>query len=613
MASFIRLAAFRFISTLYAVVQNHWLALASAFLVGMIYVLPHVVFMISLGDGYRGIPMMQTANEDEYLFRIQEIVDGHPLLGSPVFYEYKNQPPLSPPGGEFFYALPAMVLGVSPANVLIASRFFLPFILFLLIYIFIWQLTGGENIWSNTFNAIAGAFFITLGYDLVDYRSLWGALFGEQSFGSGFLLWSRPVNPILGAIFLFSFLICVWKVTEKKIVRALPVIGGAIFLALMIASYFFSWGIAVSVAGLLTLLCVLRKEYKTAAIFFGVLILGFLLASPYWYGAWRASQSPWYADSLLRSGLFYTHYPLLNKLLLLTFVFYFCVLLFDGIRQYRNGKIIKSLPERQWFCFAMLLGGLWAYNQQIITGRTVWPYHFVQYTIPLSIAVVAILMYAEIRKYSRHVWMAWVVVAIAASLTFGIYVQVGTYRNVYAADRDRQRYAPLFDWFNQQEKDCVVLTAGKSESFANFDSAIPAFTHCNLYDSAWTYSLMPEERIYHNLLVRLALDGATAESIEEYLEEHAGDVRLYLATNWKGLFKTGDFPDFSDTRLEERLWRLPGDFREFAKKDFKFELKKYRLDYIFINEAPLNRATSDLVKKMESVYNAGNFNVYRFR
>jgi len=52
--------------------------------------------------------MMRTANEDFYLARIQEILDGHPSVGSPAFSEYKNEPPLSPPV-RYFFSVPVCI------------------------------------------------------------------------------------------------------------------------------------------------------------------------------------------------------------------------------------------------------------------------------------------------------------------------------------------------------------------------------------------------------------------------------------------------------------------------------------------------------------------------
>ena len=194
-----------------AILKNNYFVLTVGVIVGLIYVLPNVFFIASLGDSYRGIPMMQTANDDFYLARIQEVLDGHPLIGSSAFFEYKNQFPISPPVGEILYALPSLIFGVSPSNTLIAGRFFLPAILFFLVYCLIRQLTDEGNIFANKINAVAGALWVTLGYDLIDYRSVINFFTGDQAFSYGFLIWARPVNPILGAVFLFSFILFMLK------------------------------------------------------------------------------------------------------------------------------------------------------------------------------------------------------------------------------------------------------------------------------------------------------------------------------------------------------------------------------------------------------------------
>src|SRR3989338_4225558 len=143
--------------------KEHYMAFGLAILVGLIYIAPNIFFILSLGDDYKGIPMMQSANEESYLARIHEILDGHPMLGSPFLYEYKEEWPIAPPTGEMFYAIPSIVLGVPPQNILIASRFFLPLILFLLVYLIIYRLSD-SNAFSGKINGIAGALFVTLGY-----------------------------------------------------------------------------------------------------------------------------------------------------------------------------------------------------------------------------------------------------------------------------------------------------------------------------------------------------------------------------------------------------------------------------------------------------------------
>lgn len=593
------------------ILKSNKLSFLMAAIVGLIYIAPNIIFIASLDDNYKGIPMMQTANEDFYLARIQEVLDGHPSLGSPAFFEYKDQIPLSPPTGEFIYAVPSLIFNVSPVNILIASRFFLPFILFLLVYFLILRLTDTMDSIKAKINAIAGALFVTLGYDLIDFRALFNYLKGISASGD-FLIWSRPVNPILGAIFLISFLIFLWCILQNQEIKRqkLYIAGASIFLALMITNYFFSWGIAVSVAAALVLIYFFKKEYKPVKNLIIVVIFGFLLSSPYWYFAFKASQSPWYHNSALRDGLFYTHYPIFNKLMLAV-LFTYLILIFLQNFKLREKKITMPVFQNwHWFCLALILGSLWVYIQQIATGMTIWPYHFVQYTIPLAIIVLMVLFYRIINEKSHLLWKAGTLLIILSSLSFGIYAQASAYKEFYHYYSNLQSYAPLFDWINQQEKDCVILVKDNPKEGYSLNGLILSFTHCNVYNSTWLFSIIPDDRIRHNYLVRMLFNGATAQNAGKYLEEHKREPQGYLFANWKELYSIKDFPDVVNN-VAERLKKLPEDYKKFVTGDLKSELKKYKLDYILI-KGQTEGLVSDLLKGLEPIYFLDDIVIYKF-
>lgn len=604
-------------------IKKHYLAIIIAVLVGFIYIAPNALFIFSLGDQYRGIPMMQTTNEDFYLARMQEIVDGHPLLGSTPFYEYKEGYPLSPPTGELLYSLPSLLFDTSPVSTLVASRFFLIFIFFLLSYYLILGLLNERESFSSKANAIAGALFIILGYDLIDYRSLFNFLLGKNLIlANSFLIWSRPVNPILGALFLFSFLIFIRRIIQTKEWRKFDVFGASFFLALMIMSYFFSWGIAVSVLAALIAAHLLKKEFKTVKKLTAVLLFALVLSSPYWLMSWQASKSEWYHDSVLRSGIFYTHYPILNILLLaVLFVYIFAIV--SRIFKLKKDSIswhffalddadnCSMLENWHVFPLALILGSLCVYSQQIITGVTIWPYHFVQYTIPLAIVAMMVLFYNSIRIAYPHIWKLGIVFLIFSTLLFGVYVQASSYNRFYAYSRFVQSYSTVFDWLNQREKDCVVIAVGETKFGYSLNGLVPALTHCNTYNSNWVYSLLPEDRIYHNYLTKIFFNGAIDKNIEQYVAKNQAEARGWLFSDWKELYGVKQFPDFTNTKLIERIKKIPDDYRNFFKQDIETELKKYRIDYI-LSDGVLS---TDILAKLPNLkvsFQTGNLIIYSF-
>ncbi|MDP3710329.1 MAG: hypothetical protein Q8R29_01230 [bacterium] len=552
--------------------------------------MPNLIFINSLGEEYKGIPMLQTANEDAYLARIREIVDGHWLVGSFTSFEYKNYLPLTPPTGEFFYAIPSLLFNISPVNTLIASKLFFPAILFVLVYYLIYLLIeSGGSVWQRKLSSLAGAFVVTLGYDLVDYRNLWGFLSGKIDLTDQFLLWARPVNPILGAIFLFSFLIILWGILTKSENSCIRILTAGMFLALMMGSYFFSWGIAVSILGTVVLIYLSQKNFKIVKRLVGVVLVALVLSSPYWYMSWLASQNPWYKDSILRSGIFYTHHPILNKFILASLVFYFILIFIDAFKflggHFRLREIAsflkkEQLNERNIFCLATLLGSLWAYNQQVVTGVTLWPYHFVQYSIPLVFVFFITLLHNIIKKWSKLIWFFVVFLIIISSLAFGIYTQTSVFYKHFGDYKKLQLYDSVISWLNNKEKDCVVLISNDSDSAIKIENLIPSFTHCNLYISNAFLSLMPSDRIYHNYLIYLRLKGISAKSIDKYLNEHKPEIRKFLLNNWKEVYQVKNFPDFTYSKSESRIANIAKDYKDFSTRDFRSELSRYKLDFI---------------------------------
>jgi len=613
----------------------HALALLFAFAVGALYVVPHISFIVSLGDAYRGIPLLQTQNEDYYLTRIREIIDGHYSTGSFLFHEYKDAPPLTPPTEEFLYAIPTLLFGTSVITTIIVSRFVLPFGLFLLIYFLLVRLTstkrreenghgdaGTERTLAQKLTAISGSLLITLGYDLINYRAVWRYLLGEDSLAGSFLMWSRLVHPIWGAIFLFLFLLCLYALMcGTKRIKSVVLLSSAL-LALMFGSYFFSWGLAVSIGTVLFVIAFFRKEFSLLKQLFVVFAGGVLLSSPYWWNAWVASQSPWYELALLRGGLFVTHYPMWNKFMLAVLGLYILLVWLipllqkwwrGGIHLPVAGKETFELAETwQWFLLAVIAGSLWVYVEQVITGKTIWPYHFAQYTIPLGIIASLVLGHRLVRPKLSILWWSAMGIIALASVTYGIAVQATVYSNSFPHYLALQKDAPILERLNAEKGECVVFFNKNDLSARNWNFMVTAFTSCDIYAEDGPSLLMPFERIYHGYLATLRLRGLQAKDIQVYIRDNPAELRQYLFGNWKGLYNRSDFPDITDTALTERIAKLPEDYTAFMKQDFREVLNRYALDYI-LSSSPLLSSVLKELPGTELIEQAGDLFLYRFK
>ena len=578
--------------------RDHFLAIVISLCIGLICVAPHIVFKISLGNEYKGIYLTQTSDELAYLARIQEIVDGYWTTGSVPFFEYKNNPPLMPPT-----ALETLIAGInkffkiSVTNIVIAGKFFLPAIFFLLIYFLVNHLTEKKESIGNKINAIAASLLIVLGYDLIDYKSLFSFFYGRGS-PEYFLLWTRPSNPILGGLLIYSFLLVVWHLyanREGKNRFGLVFFSGLI-LALAITSYFFSWAVILSIVGLLAIVGLFKKNFRFFKNLFFMVLTGLILASPYFYNIYLGSKNIFYQESAFRTGLFLTHEPILNIFLIFSFIIFLILSFFFK-------KIVKeNIFKEDWWLFSLILilAGFISFNQQVITGRTIWPFHFVQYTVPLSITALFVVFYNLKNKIEKlkGLWGLLIILIIVSSLSFGIYTQISVYKKNYEKYKEMQKYADVFGWINKNiKKDCVIL----SEDRAFMNQAIPAFTHCNVYFSDFWSFLLPFDRIYYNFLVYLRLEGVSSDEIENYIKKNTDDILVYL-------YGTHTMIDYNVADYEDVLKKIATDYKEFLTKDFEAELKKYRIDYL-VSEKKINKNFNNL----NLVYGANNIFLYQFK
>lgn len=558
-----------------------WLLIVGALAVGILSVAPQFLALWSIGDQYRGSPFLFLDNEETYLARIRELTEGKWGLGSPFLHEYKANPAPVLPFGEYFYALPVILFDIDLSDIVVASKFILPAVFFVLVYLLAVRVAGSQS-FPSRINAASIGFAVTLAYDLVDYRTAWSLVTGLNP-ATHLLLWTRLVNPVIGGILLFLVLHFLWTVVRHD--RWVPAISASILLATM-PFYFFSWVIAVCTTAACGAVLMLWREKQRALKVFTALVIAFILQIP-------LMQRLAFLDraAAMRNGMFFTHTPVVNKLLLVT-VLIFVVSLIAFYVQDRAGQ--RAATEKQWwilFASSLLLGGIVAMNQQVVTGRTVWPYHFVQYTIPLSMFIILIALYHVVLRWRRGTWYAIAFLVMFASLFFGAHSAI-SYTHNLDKFRDLQRYAGVLSWLEQNGgNDCVVL--GNDSQL--LDRLVPAYTHCDVYTTEYTFFGVPAERIRHNYLVTLRLRGIDPREMESYLRSRVLEVNSIFFEDWNQLFS-----EEPDERVERVIKQLASEYTDFVKKDFLTELKRFRVDFI-VSEGEFNGREMQLpVRLIES-------------
>lgn len=562
-------------------------------LVGLLSVAPHLLAVSSLGDGYKGIPFIYLDDEDYYLARIREITEGHWLATSPFFLEYKSWPAVILPLGEYFYAIPSLLMIVAPEDILILAKFLFPALLFFLVYRLARKLISEEN--NRELTAVLAGLMVTIGYDIAHDASTFLDILRGQATGVQLSVWTRPVNPITGGLLLFAYLNVVWEILQHRSKR-FAVVGG-VLIALM-ASYVFSWGLALAVTSVLVVLQAINKNWDAVKRLCLTAGIGLLISAPYWIALGRTLAGD-NASVSARNGMLYTRLPMLNKTLLAGLSLFILI----SAWEYWKTKDYKKIIFSPWwlFCASLLAGGLIAFNQQLLTGRTIWPYHFVQFTKPfVYLALIAGASNLVFSKYPR-LWKVGAAGAIVFILGMGT-AFAGTYKSNMADFRELQKYQKVFEWLNSNApEDCAVLV---KEDGYRLGRLVPAFTHCNVYISNWIMSGVPMDRIRHNFFVYLRMQGVTPDTADEYLSDHGGLVRDNFFEDWKTLYATE-----KDEWLMKKTAEIIPAYADFYKRDFTAELNRYRLDYI-LSPVPFNAEEKNAFGVKELRLSEGKIFIY---
>jgi hypothetical protein len=153
--------------------------------VGLIFVTPHILFIITLKENYKGIFIMTSEDEAYYTAHIREIIDGHYSMANFALFENKNLPPIQYPIPELIIVGLSKILFLNTMDkIVIFCDFFFPFLITLLCTCFLYQLT-------NNF------LFSSLGSLIIVY------FLGDLS---------RPIVPQINLPFTLIFFILFYKV-----------------------------------------------------------------------------------------------------------------------------------------------------------------------------------------------------------------------------------------------------------------------------------------------------------------------------------------------------------------------------------------------------------------
>ncbi len=565
-------------------------------IVGLLSVLPYVVAYTTITPAHDTEHTLHYFYQDAelvYLSRIREVVEGNIHIASPMFFEYKQSSHLQQPFSEWLYAIGSLGQTEFIIPFALLAKLLLPGLLFLLVYLVSARVCSLYRLHEPTsiFVAVCISALVVLGYDLNNVGVLRAITSGEYS-EPILSLWTRLVHPITGALGLFALSYSLLTLGRES--KGIAVIAPGLILGCL-SGYVFSFALGTIMSGLMLCFALWNRDWEYGKRVMAILVIACIVNIPYFVTLFATVGDP---ASLTKNGLLLTHAMLHNKSLYLVG----CMLVLIGVsmRFVLKGSSELRLTNRAWqWSISTVVAGVLCYNQQVLTGQTVWPGHFVQYTLPFSYVVFFTSIYYFIShiislggewctsRFQRGVKFVSVIGVLLIFTVNILYVE-SVFSNA-AVYGDTQRYADALNWINENAvENCVVLVHEREERLEKF---IPAYTHCDLYDSTYVFFGIPRERIMHNYITRLRLFGVEEDELRNQMDTHELELRRYFFNDWVDMFYGNNDYWVQNTKTEEEksafLPQIKAEvieaFEKSEKKTADELLTEYAITHIIID------------------------------
>ncbi|MFZ2522332.1 MAG: hypothetical protein WAX44_01650 [Minisyncoccia bacterium] len=556
----------KLISTL----RNNYIAFLFSLLVGIVYIFPHVYFILDQGENYKGIYISRSYDEDTYYSSIRQIYDGKSATMNPYLPEYEEKTIVS--AYKFIESIIGYLgvfFNLSISSLAILSKFIFPTLIFLSVYFFILVL------FHDKLTAIFTAFFVLLGQELAPLN-ITSAIetFMFQSPFHSFLLFNRPINPQVSIIFFFLVLCLLAKLWNNTHSKKYAILSG-IIVGFLSYIYFYYWNFTLIFLGLIFLYSIFLKEKELLKNISISIIVSLAVAMPFIVNTLLALKTG--AMSVSKNYIL-THRYINEKVILLPLIVFIVIYLWNTIisKKFNISVVLSFINEKKFlFIFLLVVTGFLATNQQVIHGYEIQQHHYHFMTnISVFIITMSVIFSTFLKSHINKYKLFIVSLVMFVIFIHAISVQASSYK--YWVDKfgHFQDYSPVFDWLNNNSKaDDVVYSS------TEISEIIPVYTHNSVYGSlhASVYPV-PTERLAHNYFTLMYLRGISGKEVKTYLydEKYRNEFghMVFEGQYWRSV--CGSFGCFPDSVLDSYI----KNYELLVKDSFETNLKKYKIDYI---------------------------------
>ncbi len=363
-----------------------WAALA----ITLLSAYPQLLMVGARGREWNGSYAEVHGDEWVYSAYVQALIDGRPRRNDP-YTGRDDRPGQTQPESLFsiqfvpayLIAVPARLLGISSSTAFIALGFLAPFFACLAIFWLLANLTQDDRL------AAAGSVVVLCFGALAAGAGIVHVVSSGSQYS--FLPFLRRYDPALPFPLFFVFCTFVWKSLRIEGRAALGwAVARGLTIAILIFSYFFLWTSALAWLVCLALLWFVAHpaQLRRHAGSFGTILLLMIAALvPFGILLSRRSLTMDSGQKLINS-----HLPDLFRI---PELLGFAVLVVIGLAAWR-GRLNWRAPE-SLFAASFALMPFAVFNQQVITGYSLQPFHYesfiANYVALVGVALVGVIIW----------------------------------------------------------------------------------------------------------------------------------------------------------------------------------------------------------------------------
>jgi len=576
-------------------IKKHWIFLIPALISGILMVLPVFYFESKLGSNFHGIIPEVVNDELFYYARVKDVVDGHPLLGNAYLFEHKSALPQQVFLAEYLLAQPIKLFNLNINTAHLIYNFLFPVIAFILTYLALYLIS------KSRFWAIIFSLFLFFGLYLIDFI--------------------RPVSPQFNFIFWLTQFIFLWLLVNSQnnpisnlqhshVIRRLVLLcANALNFGLLFYIYAYYWTFYLIFFAVFLALSFINSKYFHNSNYgskqiIKIIVGGLILAIPYFYFNYLASQLPYYTETLTRLGMIYSRFPSGMRII------FWSALGLATFGWFLWRKIIKW-DTKTIFFVSGISASIIAVNQHLITGRNLEFSSHYSMGAMFFLVFAAAYLWQKLRERQNNLKL------LSASLTvafiFIIFLGAFSYLKIFALNEKNiyiQNYAAIFEWLNKNTpKDSVV--------YANPDLSglVPVYTANNVYFvREANLFLVSDAEVLDRFILNNFFENINKDFIIENVRSVYGvryiDAYGHTVQGNKLRRLLGIKPEPEVYLPEDAVQKVLSRAKELQSGDFIKELNQYRIDYL-IWDKNKNPGWKINPKFFSEIYSKNNTIIYQ--